>query len=85
METLFGLLEELHAAAEDQTPVKVLETALDRWGYAVRLAAQHDSPARLRELEQLHALLEQTTAPDLAPGWWTCTSANLLPCRMTMR
>lgn len=70
VETLFALLEELHGAAEDQAPVKVLEAALDCTGYAVWLAAQSDGPARLQQVELLHASLEQTAAPDLAT-WLT--------------
>ena len=59
-------LEDLHVAAEDQTPVQALETALDRTGYAVWLATHPDGPGRLQQVELLHALLEQTVAPDLA-------------------
>jgi DNA helicase-2/ATP-dependent DNA helicase PcrA len=66
VETLLALLDELHAAAQNQVPVQVLETALERTGYAIWLAAQRDGPARVQNVEQLHVLLEHTSAPDLA-------------------
>lgn len=65
-EALLALLADLHAAAEDRPPVQVLETVLERTGYTVWLAAQRDGLARLQQVEQLHALLEHATAPDLA-------------------
>jgi len=66
VERLFGLLAELHAAARERRAVQVLETVLDRTGYAVWLASLADGPARMQHVEALHRLLEHSAAPDLA-------------------
>jgi len=66
VDTLLALLTDLHGSADNQSPVHVLETVLESTGYAVWLAAQRDGPARMENVEQLHALLEHTAAPDLA-------------------
>jgi superfamily I DNA/RNA helicase len=44
----------------------VLELILERTGYAVWLASQQDGPARLGRIEELHAVVEGSPAPDLA-------------------
>jgi DNA helicase II / ATP-dependent DNA helicase PcrA len=66
VETLLGLLADLHAASADCPPVQVLETVLDRTAYAVWLSSQRDGPVRLNHVEHLHQLLQHATAPDLA-------------------
>jgi DNA helicase-2/ATP-dependent DNA helicase PcrA len=66
IELFLTLLHEMHVAAQDQPPVRVLETVLASTGYAVWLAAQRDGPARMQHVEQLHVLLEHASAPDLA-------------------
>ncbi len=45
---MLALLTDLHAAAQDQPPVQVLEAELERTGYAIRLASRQDGPARLK-------------------------------------
>jgi len=65
-EAFLALLADLHAATRDMPPVRVLEAVLEHTSYAVWLATQQDGPTRLQHLEQLHALLEHATAPDLA-------------------
>jgi DNA helicase II / ATP-dependent DNA helicase PcrA len=66
VEALFTLLTDLHTASQDLPPVRVLEAVLQRTGYTAWLVGQADGPARLQHVEHLHALLEHSTAPDLA-------------------
>jgi DNA helicase-2/ATP-dependent DNA helicase PcrA len=68
VEDLLAMLIELQADSQDERPMRVLELVLDRTKYSVWLANQQDGPKRLQNLAPLHALLEQTTAPEL--GTW---------------
>ncbi len=66
VEALLALIDDLHTAVQDQSPLQVLDAVLDRTGYAVWLASQSEGPARLLDVEHLHALVEHANAPDLA-------------------
>src|SRR5919202_3015793 len=66
VETLLASLDQLHQDARGCRPVRVLELILERTGYAVWLATQQDGPTRLGRIEELHAVLEGSPAPDLA-------------------
>jgi DNA helicase-2/ATP-dependent DNA helicase PcrA len=65
---LIAMLDDLHVKAQDKRPIDALQLVLEHTRYAVWLANQQEGAARLQNLENLHALLEQSAAPDI--GTW---------------
>jgi DNA helicase-2/ATP-dependent DNA helicase PcrA len=59
------MLDDIHAATSDRTPLAVLELILQRTNCAVWLTNEQEGPARLQNIEHPHALLEHTSAPDI--------------------
>jgi DNA helicase-2/ATP-dependent DNA helicase PcrA len=66
VEELLAMLNDLHQTAHELPPLEALEMVLRRTGYASWLATQEDAPTKLNRLEELRAVIEGSSAPDLA-------------------
>jgi DNA helicase-2/ATP-dependent DNA helicase PcrA len=66
VEEFLGMLRELHQSTLDCRPVEALEMVLERTGYVAWLSNQKDGTSRIKRVQDLHEVMTNSHAPDLA-------------------
>jgi ATP-dependent DNA helicase UvrD/PcrA len=66
VEDFLGMLSKLHQSTVDCRPVEALEMVLERTGNVVWLSNQKEGTSRIRRVQDLHAVMTNSHAPDLS-------------------